>query len=184
MCNAVRPDGGSPRLRHGDRLWTAWTSRSSRRSPFPATTLRALRGVPLLAVYGRVVDGLHGIRARREGWQFPVDLLWEGLTDCPSTLNRKTSHGVAPSYAEPQRRPDGDGLSPPGDQQRLTAHEVRSLNAFAITTRTACRQRNPLMETATFHRHFDRPRPTAPASLSSVVGTPGIGCPPTGDSFR
>jgi hypothetical protein len=31
---------------------------------------------------------------------------------------------AAPSYARPLRRPDGDGLSPPPEQQRLTAHEA------------------------------------------------------------
>src|SRR6266496_1959848 len=53
-----------------------------------------------------------------------------GSADAPR-LCRGCSHPprhlpdqAAPSYARPLRRPDDDGLSPPLEQQRLTAHEA------------------------------------------------------------
>jgi hypothetical protein len=52
---------------------------------------------------------------------------------------------AAPSYAEPLRRPDGDGLSPPLEQQRLTAHEAR---------------------VERFRHHFRRPYPPQPGELT------------------
>jgi hypothetical protein len=55
----------------------------------------------------------------------------------------------APSYARALRRPDGDGLSPPLKQHRLTAHETGAERVLDHHRRPLLpRSRDLLMETA------------------------------------
>ena len=54
----------------------------------------------------------------------------------------------APSYARALRRPDGAGLSPPLEHQRLTAHETGAEHVLDHHRRPLPRSRDLLMETA------------------------------------